>query len=123
LESYGFIVELQNEGQDTIYHWQQFKLLQFIFGGKSNSIPECLIDENECPDLCSSIMLSPRKNTNGRIELDKTSEKKVALKYQAGLTTQLPSAYIYMLYGLYADRLPSECSNLPDNLPDNITLS
>lgn len=120
LESYGFIVELQNEGQATIYHWQQFKLLQLVFGGRTNSIPLCLIDENECPNLCSAIMLSPRKNTDGKIELDKTSEKKVPLKFQAGLTTQLPSAYIYGLFGLYGDRLPSECSNVPDNLPDNM---
>lgn len=119
LESYGWIVELQNEGQATIYHWQQFKLLQLIFGGHTNSIPECIIDENECPNLCSAIMLSPRKNTDGKIELDKTSERKVPLKHQAGLTTQLPSAYIYMLYGLYGDKLPAECSNIPDNLPDN----
>ena len=27
LESYGFEVELMNEGQATVYHWQQFKLL------------------------------------------------------------------------------------------------
>lgn len=122
LESYGFVVELQNEGQATIYHWQQFKLLQLVFGGRTHSIPQCIIDENECPNLCSAIMLSPRKNTDGKIELDKTSEKKVPLKYQAGLTTQLPSAYIYMLFGLYGDRLPTECSNIPDDLPDNIAL-
>lgn len=122
LESYGFIVELQNEGQATIYHWQQFKLLQIIFSNRSNAIPNCLIDENECPNLCSSIMLSPRKDNNGKIELDKSSEKKVALKHQAGLTTQLPSAYIYMLFGLYGDRLPAECSNIPDDLPDNLSI-
>lgn len=122
LESYGFVIELQNEGQATIYHWQQFKLLQLIFGGRSHSIPQCLIDENECPNLCSAIMLSPRKNTDGKIELDKTSEKKVALKHQAGLTTQLPSAYIYMLFGLYGHLLPSECSSIPDNLLDNMNI-
>lgn len=122
LESYGFTVELMNEGQNTIYHWQQFKLLSIIFGGRTNSMPRVLIDENECPNLCSSIMLSPRKNTDGRIELDKTSEVKVPLKHQAGLTTQLPSALIYALFGLYADRLPQEFSSIPDDLPDNIAL-
>lgn len=97
LESYGFEVELMNEGQSTIYYWQQFKLLLLIFGGRSNVLPEVLIDENECKNLCSAIMLSPLKKTEGRIELDKTSEKKVPLKQQAGLTTQLPSALIYLL--------------------------
>jgi hypothetical protein len=123
LESFGFQVELQNEGQSTIYHWMQFKLLLLLFGGKTNSLPKIIIDENECKDLCSSIMLSPRKkNIDGRIELDKTSEVKVPLKLQAGLTTQLPSAFIYMLFGLYGDRLPSEFSNIPYDLPDNMTI-
>ncbi len=120
LESYGFSVELMNEGQSTVYYWQQYKLLQFIFGDKSNAVPRVTICENECPNLCSAIMLSPRKYTDGKIELDKTSEKKVALHLQAGLTTQLPSALIYLLFGRYSERLPSEYSRIPDDLPSNI---
>ncbi|MDD4009532.1 MAG: hypothetical protein PHQ67_06930 [Fermentimonas sp.] len=120
LESYGFIVELMNEGQAVIYYWQQYKLLQFIFGDRSNAVPRVTICENECPDLCSSIMLSPRKYTDGKIELDKSSERKIPLHLQAGLTTQLPSALIYLLFGRYSERLPSEYSQLPDDLPANI---
>lgn len=122
LENYGFSVELMNEGQSTIYYWQQFKLLLLLFGEQSNAFPRVQICENECPNLCSSIMLSPRKKTEGKIELDKSSETKVPIKYQAGLTTQLPSALIYMLYGLYSERMPNEYSSIPDNLPDNITV-
>lgn len=122
LESYGFSVELMNEGQSTIYYWQQFKLLLLLFGQQSNAFPRVSICENECPNLCSSIMLSPRKKTEGKIELDKSSETKVPIKYQAGLTTQLPSALIYLLYGLYSERMPNEYSSIPDNLPDNITV-
>jgi hypothetical protein len=118
LEGFGFNVELQNEGQSTIYHWMQYKLLLFLFGGRSNNMPEVLIDENECPNLCSSIMISPMKKTDGKIELDKSSEKKIPYNKQAGLSTQLPSAAIYMFFGLYGDRLPAEFSNIPDNLPD-----
>lgn len=122
LESYGFEVELMNEGQSTIYYWQQFKLLLLTFGGRSNALPEVLIDENECKNLCSAIMLSPLKKTEGRIELDKTSEKKVPLKNQAGLTTQLPSALIYLLFGRYGNKVQGELSSMPDNLPDNVTV-
>ncbi len=122
IESYGFSVELMNEGQSVIYYWQQYKLLQFIFGDRSNAVPRVTLCENECPNLCSSIMLSPRKTTDGKIELDKSSERKVPLHLQAGLTTQLPSALIYLLYGRYADRLPSEFSQLPDNLPPNLNV-
>lgn len=120
LESYGFEVELMNEGQATVYHWQQFKLLLLLFGGRSNALPEILIDNNECKNLCSSIVLSPLKKTDGRIELDKSSEKKVPLKNQAGLTTQLPSALIYLLFGRYGNKVMSELSSIPDNLPENI---
>lgn len=120
LESYGFKVYLMNEGQATIYHWMQYKLLSFVFSDKSNAIPRVTIDENECPNLCSSIMLSPRKYTDGKIELDKTSERKVPLHLQAGLTTQLPSALIYLLHGLYYASMPSEYSSIPDDLPGNI---
>lgn len=122
LQSYGFSVELMNEGQSTIYHWQQFKLLAFIFGDKSNAVPRVTICENECADLCSSIMLSPRKNIDGKIELDKTSEKKVPLHLQAGLSTQLPSALIYALFGLYSERMPAEYSQIPDDLLDNFVV-
>ena len=123
LESYGFTVELMNEGQGTIYHWQQFKLMAMMMSGRSNILPELLIDENECPNLVSAIPLSPLKKTNGKIELDKTSEKKVPLKRQAGLTTQIPSALIYLLYGKYGDSIKSELSNYPDNLLDNVVTS
>ena len=66
-------------------------------------------------------MLSPLKKTEGRIELDKSSEKTVPLKQQAGLTTQLPSAFIYLLFGRYGSKVQSELSSMPDNLPDNFS--
>lgn len=121
LESFGFTVDLMNEGQATVYHWMQFKLLLLLFGEQTHFLPRVLICENECKNLCSAIMLSPLKQTDGRIELDKTSEKKVPLRRQAGLTTQLPSALIYLLFGLYGEQLPKEFSQLPSDLPGNFT--
>lgn len=121
LESYGFDVELMDEGRATIYHWQQYKLLLYIFS-KNNSMPRVLIDEVMCENLCSAIMLSPKKMTDGRIELDKSSERKVQLRHQAGLTTQLPSALIYLLFGRYSGLMPSEYSQLPDDLPSNVVV-
>lgn len=121
LESFGFEVELHNEGQEVIYYWQQFKLLLLLFMEKSNFLPRIRIDENECKDLCSAILISPLKKTEGKIELDKSSEKKEALKHQAALTTQLPSALIYLLYGLFSERASDILSNMPDDLPDNFS--
>ena len=122
LESYGFEVQLMNEGQATIYHWQQFKLMLLLFGDRSNALPHVFIDENECPNLCSAIPLSPRKSTNGRIELDKSSEVKIPLHRQAGLTTQIPSAFIYLMYGLYGDAVLNELTSIPDDIQDNFSL-
>lgn len=122
LESYGFEVQLMNEGQATIYHWQQFKLMLLLFGDRSNALPHVFIDENEYPNLCSAIPLSPRKSTNGRIELDKSSEVKIPLHRQAGLTTQIPSAFIYLMYGLYGDAVLNELTSIPDDIPDNFSL-
>lgn len=122
LESYGFSVILYNEGAPTIYHWQQFRLCQLLFGEKLPSLPIVRIDENECPNLCSAILISPLKRTNGKIELDKSSEVKESTRRRPGLTTQLPSAMIYLLYGLYADVIKSELSSIPDDLPENFAI-
>lgn len=122
LESYGFTVILYNEGAPTIYHWQQFKLCLLLFSERLPILPKVRIDEDECPNLCSAILISPIIKKGGMIELDKSSEKKQVLKNQAGLTTQLPSAMIYLLYGLYGDLAKKELSTFPDDLPDNVSL-
>lgn len=122
LEGYGFTVVLYNEGAPTIYHWQQFKLCQLLFGERLPILPKVRICENECKNLCSAILISPLIKKGNLIELDKSSEKKESLKRQAGLTTQLPSAMIYLLYGLYGDLAKKELSTFPDDLPDNLTL-
>lgn len=69
LESYGFSVFLYNDGAPTIYHWQQFRLCQLLFAEKLPLLPKVRIDENECQNLCSAILISPLKKTNGKIEL------------------------------------------------------
>ena len=122
LEGYGFSVILHNEGAATIYHWQQFKLCMMLFGEQRDFLPRVRIDENECKNLCSAILISPLVKKGNSIELDKSSEKKEPLKRQAGLTTQLPSAMIYLLYGLYGDIAKSDLSTFPTDLPDNTAI-
>lgn len=107
LDVLGFSTRLQNERQRTIFYSEHHKLALILFGGERRDTPRIRIDENECPNLVSAIHLSPlRKKDDGRIELDKTSEEKVAFPFQAGLTTQLPSALTYGLYGLFSNFLP-----------------
>lgn len=122
LEAHGFRVRLMNEGQRTIYYYEQYMLLSILFGGRDRSLPHMWVDENECKNLVSAIHLSPlKKRADGRIELDKSSEVKVPKQYQAGLTTQLPSALIYLLFGVFACKLPSEMSSVPELL-ENISI-
>jgi len=121
LEVYGFHVRLKNEKQRTIFYYEHYRLGLILFGEERRDTPRIRIDENECPNLISSIYLSPlRRTDDGKIELDKISEKKVALPYQAGLTTQLSSALTYGLFGLFSGYLPNNMRNKPI-LPENIS--
>ncbi len=121
LEVLGFRVRLQNEKQRTIFYYEHYKLGLILFGEERRDTPRVRIDENECPNLVSSIHLSPLRHTDdGKIELDKSSEDKVALPYQAGLTTQLPSAMTYGLYGLFSNFLPNNIRR-KQTMPDNIS--
>lgn len=120
LEALGFRVNLKNEKQRTIFYYEHYKLALILFGEERRDTPRIKICENECPKLVSAIHLSPlRRNDDGKIELDKSSEEKVALPYQAGLTTQLPSALTYGLFGLFSQYLPNNMKRLP-NTPANI---
>jgi hypothetical protein len=119
LEKWGFKVEMKNEKQKTIFYYQHHKLLEILLGEQLKNTPRIRVCENECPNLRSSIFLSAVKKSDGKIELDKEAERKVAWQYQAGLTTQLSSSFMYMIYGLFEDFLPNEIKkkhNLPENL-------
>ena len=114
-------VEMKNEHPRTIFYYEHYKLLSMLFSGEFKHVPKVQVCANECKNLVSSIYLSPVKKDDGKIIMDKTSERKIAPQYQAGLSTQLSSSFMYMLYGLYEDLLPKELKRLP-NLPENITV-
>jgi len=103
LEKRGWTVFLMSKNQRTIFHWEHYKLLLKLFDvmSKNRFIPKILIDSNECPNLISSINISPIKDGSTPIELDKSSEVKIPLHMQAGLSTQIPSALMYLLWGKF----------------------
>ncbi len=119
LESYGFKVSLKNEKQRTIFYYEHYKLLKILLAEKLRHTYRIRVCENECKNLNSAINLSPVKRTDGKIELDKKSEL-LPFYLQPGLSTQLPSAFTYLIYGLYAKELPSEFNSVPSDLPDNV---
>ncbi|MCK5134870.1 MAG: hypothetical protein KAR19_03720 [Bacteroidales bacterium] len=119
LESYKFRVDLRTEKQRTIFYYEHLKLLTMLLAEDMRALPKLRIDVNECSNLVSAIHLTPVKRDDGKIEMDKSSERKVAMEYQAGLTPQLPSALTYLLFGLYEKLLPKEMKkgvSIPANI-------
>ena len=121
LDSYKFQTSLKNEKQRTIFYYEHHNLLKLLLGEKMRHTPRIRICENECKNLKSAINLTPLKNTDGKIEMDKSSE---LLPYylQPGLSTQIPSALTYLIFGLYSKYLPSEFESVPVDLPDNVVV-
>ncbi len=107
LEDLGWSVHLMSLANRTIFYWEHYLLLNIILGEKDKRVPRLRICQNECEELISSIYMSPLKRTEGVIELDKSSEKKLAYEDQAYWSTQIPSALMYLLFGLYEKYLPS----------------
>jgi hypothetical protein len=106
LNKLGWNVTLMSLGQPTILYSQHYRLLNLLFGKNDGNRDTILIDENECEATVSSIYHSPLKRTEGKIELDKSSEKELEYKDQAFYSTQLSSALMYLLWGEFSYLLP-----------------
>jgi hypothetical protein len=119
LEAYGFRVQLMNEKQRTIYYYEHFKLLGLMLSEKLLHMIKLRICKYQCKDLVSSILVTPVKREDGKIEMDKKAERSLPWAYQAGLSPQIPSALTYLLFSRYNHMLPDEIHQVPD-LPDNI---
>ncbi len=122
LEKYGWKVRLMNLNQRTIFHWELYKLMLKLFTPDDKAIPKILIDSNECPNLVSSIYASPIKKGSNPIELDKSSEVKLPLHLQAGLSTQIPSGMFYLLWGKFEKFLIMAKGAFSGTLPGNMTV-
>lgn len=114
LRKHGFSVDMKNEKQRTIYYYEHFRLLQMLLSEKLKSFPRIRVDDNECENLVSAINLSPVDRRDGKIIMDKSSERKVAFQHQAALSTQLPSALMYLLYGHYSHLLSNDMKKSTD---------
>jgi len=110
----GWQVHLLSIKQKTIYHSQHYRLLNILFGKNDKKTDTILIDKNECEALISSINHSPLKRHEGRIYMDKSSER-LPFDEQAYNSTQLASALMYLLWGEYNKLLPD--SDLGENTP------
>lgn len=106
LEKYGWTVSLKNLGQATIFHWQHHRLWKRLLAENERSVPRIRIDANECPNLVSAMYCCKKIPGSSPVELDKSPEKKVEIRLQAGLTPQIPSAIMYLVWGLYEKWFP-----------------
>lgn len=117
LHNLGYSVTLMSLGQRTIFYREHLQLLSRLFSGEKDSsvrgkrVIEILIDENECEALISSIYNSPLKRHGGEVQLDKSSEK-LPYEQQAFYSTQIASAFMYLLWGEFAKTyLPSSSTH------------
>ena len=106
LEKYGWTVTLKNLGQATIFHWQHHRLWKRILAENERHVPRIRIDSNECPNLVSAMYCCKKIPGSSPVELDKSPERKVDIRLQAGLTPQIPSAMTYLVWGLYEKFFP-----------------
>ncbi len=106
LRKEGFRVHLLSKGQETIFYSQHYQLLNILFGDNDGTRDDILIDKNECEALISSIHHSPIKINEKRLELDKSSER-LPFEQQAYYSTQISSAFMYLLWGRYNHLLPA----------------
>ena len=105
LRKRGWRVILMNKHQATIYHHMHYKLCSILFSNSNDRIDRILICRNEGAACISSINHSPLKREKGFVKLDKSSEK-LPFEEQAFNSTQIMTALLYLLYGLYKKYLP-----------------
>lgn len=108
LTKLGWTVRLMSLGKRTIFYWEHYILYNIIFAEKDKNTPRIRICQHECEELISSINMSPVKRSDGIIELDKSSEKKLEYSEQAFWSPQLFTAATYMWFGLYEKHLPNK---------------
>lgn len=106
LEKRGWQVRLMSLGAPTIYYAQHYRLLSILFGNKEANRWNITIDGNECEATVSSIYHSPIKRHEGKILLDKSSEKELEYKDQRLYSTQVATALMYLLWGEFKNQLP-----------------
>lgn len=108
LEDLGWRVELMNINQRTIEHWEHFLLLDVLLSERDKNKPKLRFCQFECEELISSIFMSPiKRDKDAGIQLDKTSEVKLDYEDQPWYSTQLPSALMYLIFGLYEKFKPT----------------
>jgi hypothetical protein len=114
LEDLGWRVELMTPpDQRTIEYWEHKLLLDVLFGEREKKSPRIRICQYECEELISAIYMSPLKRVKGSwIELDKQSEVKLDYEDQPWYSTQIPSALMYLLFGMYEKYKPE---SMPEN--------
>ena len=102
----GWIVHLESIGKSTVFQADTYNLFQVVFDPDSELL--LVLDEYNCRNLISSIELAETKRgSDGRPRLDKSSE---GLKDPTRLlneSTNLATAYIYLIEGRYSHYMPT----------------
>lgn len=98
----GWTVNLMSEGQETIYHQQEFDFMKKLMGGYYDSLPELKIDEYQCKELKASVSLAKQKMArhtqtgSAYLKKDKSSEKLHISKLPM-YSTNMSDAFKYLM--------------------------
>jgi hypothetical protein len=98
-------VELKNEKQRTIFYSEHYNLLNILFSEKDPRFDRIRICKYQCEELINSIFMSALIYVQGKMALDKSAEVSLPYSQQANFSTQISSALMYLLHGLYAQTM------------------
>jgi len=103
----GWQVKLESIGKATVLHKDVYDIFDRLMDEKTPF--ELLIDEHNCDTLVCSMEISPlKKDRNGNNALDKASEKTRILENLPKKSTNMATAYIYLIEGRYRKYLPKQ---------------
>ena len=117
-ETEGWVMRLMSVKRDgtsfaTVEHGEYYDLFNIIFSENTDNIIKIRICNSECKELISSIRLSPTKYEQGKIKLDKSSEKLRNPDELPMRSTNYATAMWYVVYGMY-NKLKPRSNNMKD---------
>ena len=93
----GWRVKLMSIGQGTIFHSEEYDLMNVLMGEKNSKLPKLQIDQYECKELKCSLELAPLdKGTKGQLIKVKKSEK-LPLARLPMESTNMSDAFKYLM--------------------------
>lgn len=94
----GWIVILESRNQRNVTHQEEYDLCNDMMGETNRNLPKLLIDKYNCREIKGSLESAPlKRNSKGKIEKDKSSEKTLPLNQLPMKSTNPSDAFKYYI--------------------------